>query len=286
MAKVDRIEDLPSWFRLDKYVLAEQFRASDWLRHITARRNMLDTILFLKEGGSVVSASLTHERWQEIRDEPLKHLGSDNSWSSIEGQLFYLRDDQPVRSLGFSELRRQVDDDNDGVKAGLRPADYVERWRELAPDFYENANSGPVDPMGTPLVDDHIFELTTYRSPQWRVPILRINLGAPDAVLKESFALWLKRAREKHPPIFPKSHKPAYDRWTRYGLLPYLDLAIWAIETESHIPDRVMAAAIMPRRDAGESNLRKTIKPLAAELMYDLSELRAIAAHEAERDGS
>lgn len=110
--------------------------------------------------------------------------------------------------------------------------------------------------------------------------VITVDLNASDAVLKESFTAWLKRARASQAANIPKRTKPLHDRWARYGLLPYLDLLIWSIETGIHIPDRVMSAAIS-RHDAGEANLRKTIAPLAAELMRDLSELRALAAVEA-----
>ena len=110
-----------------------------------------------------------------------------------------------------------------------------------------------------------------------------VDLSATDAILKEAFSSWLKSARaaEKENSATTRN-KPAYDRWGRYGLLPYLDLQIWALENGTHIPDRVMSAAIS-HYDAGEANLRKTLAPLAAGLMQDLSALHALAAIEASR---
>jgi hypothetical protein len=111
-------------------------------------------------------------------------------------------------------------------------------------------------------------------------PIIQVDLGASDSVLKDAFAIWLKTERGSRQVSATKRSKPLYDRWARYGLLPYLDLLIWAMETDTHIPDRVMSAAISCY-DAGEANLRKTLAPLAASLMRDLSGLRALAAVEA-----
>lgn len=113
-----------------------------------------------------------------------------------------------------------------------------------------------------------------------RLAAVRVDLDAPDALILESFAAWLAEARAlKGQPRDKKFYRPNFGRWMRYGLLPYLDLLIWATETQNHIPDRVMSAAI-GSYDAGESNIRKTVAPLAESLMRDLSELRALAAIE------
>lgn len=108
-----------------------------------------------------------------------------------------------------------------------------------------------------------------------------IDLRASDAALKDAFSAWLTKARSAQPQI--AKPKALYDRWADYGVLPYLDLSIWAWEVDAHIPDRVMSAAIS-RDDVGETNLRKTIKPLALGLLADLSALEEVASIDAARD--
>ncbi|WP_206073443.1 DUF6387 family protein, partial [Pseudomonas viridiflava] len=68
-----------------------------------------------------------------------------------------------------------------------------------------------------------------------------VNLAASDTEIKQAFAAWLTETRIHHP-IKGRREKPT--NWVRYGLLPYLDLLIWEMETGTDIPDRVMAAAI------------------------------------------
>ncbi len=89
----------------------------------------------------------------------------------------------------------------------------------------------------------------------------------------------LKEVRAQQPEI-RKRNRPAYKDWARYGLLPYLDLLpFWSKETERNIPRRIFSAAVS-RYDKGESALSKTVVPLAASLMRDLSELVALANYE------
>ncbi len=107
---------------------------------------------------------------------------------------------------------------------------------------------------------------------------LLVNLAASYSILIEMFKSWLKTARKRHP-YYANRRRPTYDRWARYGILPYIDLKMWEIETDSYIPDRVMSAAIS-KYDAGEANLRITIAPLAVKLLRDLSELQASAVAE------
>lgn len=106
-----------------------------------------------------------------------------------------------------------------------------------------------------------------------------VNLGATDGEIKRAFDACLKEVRANQQ-AKAKREKPSYKNWARYGLLPYLDLLIWSMETDTNIIDRVMSAAISGY-DAGEGNLRTTLAPLAAELMSSLSAFQALVAFEA-----
>lgn len=119
-----------------------------------------------------------------------------------------------------------------------------------------------------------------YHRPFALEPVIRaavmINLDATDGEIKQGIDMWLKEVRANQQ-TKAKRQKPSHTNWARYGLLPYLDLLIWAMETDTNIPDRVMSAAVS-KYDAGEANLRKTLVPLAAELMASLSTLQAMVA--------
>ncbi|MCY1410335.1 hypothetical protein D9M71_257030 [compost metagenome] len=105
-----------------------------------------------------------------------------------------------------------------------------------------------------------------------------MDLRATDSVLIAAFCDWLKGARAKASTNISKRERPAYKDWARYGLLPYLDLRIWEMETGNRIPHRIMAEAVGYLK--GGDSFRKTVPTLADDLMQSLSELEALAAVE------
>lgn len=133
--------------------------------------------------------------------------------------------------------------------------------------MYELAESLPVrDPTQVAPIEREFFKE------------LMIDMRHPNNTLEKAFSIWLKRLRGDQPKV--KKSKAMYARWTEYGVLPYLDLKIWAQETKTHIPDRVMCMAIN-KVDGGVEQLRDTIAPLAERLLHDLGTLAKSAAIEA-----
>lgn len=108
---------------------------------------------------------------------------------------------------------------------------------------------------------------------------IRINWTLPDTTLIEHFKQFLKLHRPAESwqdgddefaySIKKFNRKPNFDDWCRFGILPYLDLQLWALETDNHIPYRVMADAIYLPGEGGEENVRKTTAPLADMLMTE-----------------
>nr|WP_302850354.1 DUF6387 family protein [Pseudomonas aromaticivorans] len=157
--------------------------------------------------------------------------------------------------------------DRDAAEDGECAPWFAERWKLVA-----NGVDTFADLLDDALIlEDHGPKAITHAA------VLAVNLQANDSVLMAAFAAWLKDARIKHPTA--KRERPAYWSWAAYGLLPYLDLLIWAKETGSQIPHHVMAEAVGYRK--GGDSFRKTVPKLATELMHNLGELEALAAIEA-----
>lgn len=286
MAKIDRVEDLPEWFDLGKYLGCESFGAAEWLEQVRRRHDLLklhpsynERIAQHGQGGWLEFAlefwALTiQEPAQTVREKPVDSpsKGKISEWMAHASN-------QPIRSICVMDLVWQGTRDLDAERNGRAAKGFSKRWAAINPsaisvwDSVEHAES----PLSLNYYDD---EGSSYSGGGNEIPIVQVDLGASDAVLKEAFSMWLKDARASQKTASTKRSKPLYARWGRYGLLPYLDLRIWEMETDSHIPDRIMSAAIS-RYDAGESNLRKTVAPLADSLMRDLSEIKSLAAVEA-----
>ncbi|WKN20642.1 DUF6387 family protein [Azotobacter vinelandii] len=274
MAKIDRVEDLPEWFDLEKYQECDKFGAVEWYRLLSIRRDILAT---LTNGASGMLGSaallLLGPYLEKQRNFPLDPMPDGCKFWEHVPSASALASHQPVRTLTTSELILQSYLDQDAAEDGICEALLGARWELIAaPGSWAATHEALVADIPLEFRDHYLDEKPT--------TAVLVDLNSPDTVLLERFAAWLKDARARQPAGVPKRIKLLYNRWARYGLLSYLDLLIWSIETGIHIPDRVMSAAIS-RHDAGEANLRKTIAPLAAELMRDLSELQALAAVEA-----
>lgn len=269
MTKIDRVEDLPEWFDLKKYRGCESFGATEWFFHLDIRKGIHVFFNLLKNYQQEISIYLDtpvqsegnptvppRTELEALRDRPLSLEGGNGLlWKHSPESLEHIK---ILKDLTFCDLHfKKSCDQDDRATIDLRSR----RWTELlqapsheTPDELQNLPVGVIPGRCSDVAK----------------PIL-VELSASDRELKQAFSNWLKNTRSESKDLLPKRSKPLFNRWARYGLLPYIDLLIWSIETESNIPDRVMADAI-GSKNAGESNLSKTIAPLAANLLRDLSE--------------
>lgn len=252
MSKIDSAQDLPGWFDLEKYRKCEHFDVNEWYRQLLERQSLFKACACLADPEST-------EKWcydwyedavEEFREAPLE---LSPSLSDIEVKR------QPVRSLRAYDLHITASEEM--LTLGAEPP-YDVDYNVLFKDSWQTE-----------------IEVLATGSPYFQ-PAIIVDLGANDSTLKAAFAIWLAEARKQAPDLSPSRSKPNWRRWARYGLLPYIDLWIWSMETKTHIPDRVMSSVISSY-DAGEANLRKTVVPLANELMADLSALQSLVALQA-----
>lgn len=252
MAKIESFRDLPEWFDLEKYKGCEVFKAADWYEALFCRCTILRHLPFID-----------HPEWVEstLQTSIARTRANPLSLPDLEAsRRQYIR--LPVQSLTFGELLDQCFGER------FIKSSNVARWdlfssggqRDVLPDEIEKS---PILIQGSSTVT--------------------VDLGATDSVILASFSRWLKEARASKPGLKSSRNKPAYASWARYGLLPYIDLKLWAKELGNQIPDRVMSRAISSNEhyEMGEENIRKTLAPLAEDLMQDLSALHALAAIEA-----
>lgn len=271
MAKVERVEDLPEWFNLEKYRGCEFFGAPEWHHQISRRRELLSAHPEHSYPPRLAERGLFFDLWRVFSEIPASIVREKPV--ELDGQSDYSRSGvQPVRNVYTFDLAMQAYRDEIAEREGLCGPEIPNRWAAIGDKNF------PL--MSSVLVSNLPIEINIHDPRVPSLAVVQVDLGASDSVLKEAFSTWLKDTRASRKTETPRQGKPLYDRWHRYGVLPYLDLWIWSIETGSHIPDRVMSAAIS-NYDAGEANLRKTVAPLAEGLIRDLSGLRALAAVEA-----
>lgn len=282
MAKIDRVEGLPEWFKLEKYQECKSFGAVEWLEQLERRRDLLEThpmyLEYPEREDYEQWENFCLEFWKLTVQKPAKEVRAAPLYRPSEGKIRewvldpYVR---PIRSVCPYDFIWQSSRDLEAERKGKAPAGMSVRWDSLSPSNITNI---------TFLRQSHTPLYLNYYNGAPEIPLIQVDLGVSDAVLKDAFATWLKEARANQKTEGFKRGKPLYERWARYGVLPYLDLKTWALETDTHIPDRVMSAAVS-HYDAGEANLRKTVAPLADSLMRSLKELEILAAAEVTATG-
>jgi hypothetical protein len=271
MAKIDRICDLPEWFTLENYQGAELFGAAEWYEQLTQREYLITLQKIQRDSPELASkAAATFARnVQYVRGASVLRVKIPELFGEA-GLYQHLADEKrSVHPLTFRQPREHANN---------------MEWCYGDPDkWFAAMNQACANEIHTASTKDLPLFLTGHLTVSHeQFAAVRVDLNAPDTVIHECFTAWLAEVRTlKGQPRTKKFYRPDFSRWVRYGVLPFLDLRIWAIETKNHIPDRVMSGAISSY-DAGESNIRKTVAPLAESLMTEgLSELRALAAIEA-----
>jgi hypothetical protein len=298
MAKIERAQDLPEWFDLEKYSGCKSFGATEWFEQLVCRKHLLrgnpeypdrqivtrpifKEITYKNEHGEVIengalmlsdhvamNQSEAMSQWRERIGKDIHSLRA----APLAAQLWLsdaLKDPMPtVASMTIADLRDVVR--HSALKVGF----------SKTPSLQNHIHNSDFDNLPESVKCEEIYLRRFALERSNRAAIL-VNLDTSNADLKLAFSAWLKEARADQQSA-AKRNKPSYNRWARYGLLPYLDLRIWEMETGNEIPDRVVCRAIsdVKNSDAGEENIRKTLTPLAAELMRDLSALQALAAIE------
>lgn len=293
--KIDSKKDLPNWFCLDSYAAAdESFSARDWLFELSLRDKIMENMWILRDhtptnsdeksgvDRSQTVATLTDLIFH-LRQTPIKlNLPGNHHFGNVLERMDaeFLDFSKPVKPLTFETLVWQRESDRLAVQMGYSPL-----LDEVGPavPVVNKCWEALCDPAGSLRHGglDIPVALTNHSVNRWPHPALLVNLNAPDAILINAFKQWLKESRSNNPFNRPVGRKPLFERWGKYGLLPYLDLKIWEFESNTVIPDRVMSAALSPaNHDRGEENIRKTLTPIANKLWRHLHELEMYIAAE------
>ncbi len=299
--QIQDIKLLAPWFDVTNYAGTKSFVVDDWISSISIRRNVLSFLKKMKALSDMEMAlpedleevkQLMREL-EHLRNNPLD-IGACRSWRAVEGDFDEYAGIDPVKDFLFSDLITHYRHDQQTLEEDNWPADKAMRWAQIsakkdnvaAEDAFWNEITG--EQKRRELHAERWGKITTPSFMPIPGELLNMPLGmvegnlapilidtrATNSVIKEAFSKWLTEFRRDYPPEKSKRNKPDYEEWTDYGILPYLDLHIWAFEKEVEITDEVMAEAVTPDRSIG--NFSTTTKPQANGLLRDLTELRAM----------
>lgn len=295
-------DGLPEWFDVTRYDGASELTLAAWLDNLDGRYDLLSlSDKRLAELQNWLDATfstgdtlaITWGPYAEGEIEASYHLYYDDSefasletptvhpvyvsfvarWvadaiqgeGSLSRQLWGL-----AEKLNEAEARPMEEDeiiDDESQEFLDQPFDTAQRedFAKQREELFANdalSESSPIfakirELLGGPASDDSLR--------------IEVDLGAPDKLIIEDFRNWLKAARRVYS-IEMKNYFTESMRsdWAEFGVLPYLDLSIWARANSVNITDAVMGDALFPN-EVGEIDLeermRKVVRPKANWLM-------------------
>lgn len=269
MNKISRICQLPDWFNLENYQCAEDLESFEWYLQISHRILFFTLLDYRTETHrpklpEIAEASLTRYTnlvWgKDLRETHYALPGISNEQELYE---HLMHSENAVTSLTLRHFTNYHID-----------LKHVHKWVDETGEHWDIPPNGELNPADSPIKLAHYpHEEKEYFS------TARVNMKLPDEVLIESFKTWLATTRRAENSKVRKLYrKLPFDRWARFKILPLLDLELWSKKTGSKLPDHIIAAALFPDADSGPDSIRKTIRPIAHQLIKNPTELMAIAA--------
>lgn len=266
---------LPTWFSLANYESQKGLCLAGWLRQLAVRTELLFAPRPLTE---YQLADLDEIRAQPIVPAVAKVLELNRWTTDLELQLEgHAWASPPVRSMRLRDLL-SLEDDVGG--------DELEDFRKLRRRIYYEPGF-PIPDVHDAIeamkeehrLDCHVDDWASVHS---RSSFVAVDLTLPDEMLVDAFRNLLPSLRElaarRSPCPTPTNAKVDPTGWTKFAILPYLDLQIWALEADVRVPNRVLADAIFPPGEGGEEVVRKTTAKIAAVVTTDAFLRRLVSA--------
>lgn len=262
--RIKHVSELPTWFQLNKYEFATNLDALGWYEQFFVRGTFLYHARDMRENHEVFPDDFK-QAMQASREKPHTIIESDQRLANYctmvsSCPLITLKKNS---TKGLMTIKSITMRDYIGFKFFLRPEriKYIEDWYNM-PDSKKQ-----IYPKDAPWFNEPISNSFTAQFGN-SLDTVNIDLRSPDSFLIESFKNYLAEKR-KTIAAFTKKHlrESDFNHWITLAILPYLDLIIWSIETETHIPNRVLADALYPHGEKGEETIRKTTSHLAEALL-------------------
>lgn len=277
MAIIKRFEDLPKWYDFDNYSSVKTFRTVEYYRTLSQRQYLMGALYGRAETDPKLARAYSEAFARHIkgmRGIAVEDTDIDGFFGEHGYEQALADESRGVVPLTFRHLYQHACITNvlDGVARFDGDAD---KWfADMVESTSEHVHTSvTVDP---PLLLNHAL--------RWdeTLAAFRVDLRIPTAQLLKAFKTAVSQAKDSKQLSLKtkKYYKPNLNDLTRYGVLPYLDLRIWEMETGNSITDPLMALAVTRHRN--EAHLRTSTKIWARKLMDgDLGPLREQAAAEA-----
>lgn len=246
MVKIKKEEQLPEWFSIDKYKGCAELSLHQW-SELLSYRSALDYSLRLKEHLDKIPRLLEHTRNKPL-DEFQTVLYKNNEgkfvWqgtneqffrTALQGNLF-----KAAYSLSCSDLAHMYE--------RLPKCAREEAFESY--EWVEKTASSQID------IDENI-------------ELVAINLNRPDSEIEQAIRDIIEKNKSRRANPARKPRFEGHLKWAKSGVLPFLDLKIWELETENKITDSLYASVLQDyyniafkngeEKDFSEDTVRSTV---------------------------
>lgn len=273
---------LPSWFKLSKYKDMEKLTLLGWYKHLWVRQHCAGVIGRYRNFWLDLNPAIPEHAAHVIKALRLNPLGADKTVDDVMKSQLDSFSPQNLRatssgihSLTMSELCEQV-------------FTLTEEKRTVLCCYVNLPSAGQLA-LYTKNKDWMSQAIDVHQSNGWwNKHLLAINLDLSQDLLVSQFREWLSEKRgerEKRGEVVPYAYNTK--EWTNMGLLPCIDLLMWADAEGIRLSNRFITRAIHDEGLARESATARTTIPCARDFLshgnkslMQLVRLRADAAAE------
>lgn len=269
---------LPKWFSLDKYKHVSGFGILEWRNELVLRAILLK-YLGVRDfdflAGSKLIGYVSESEFEVCLDVSRRVVKGSFSPRSIS-------EISPLGAAKMKDLRFQAYLDRAAFERGSASQDLVMRWGMVRPVVYLEKDF--LSSMELSVSVEHEKEVVFPY-------LLKVNLGAPDSVLIKAFSDWLSWVRkdggrgEVEVVKSLNTGTKMYRLWKDYGVLPYLDLVIWAAHEGLTLSKDFLAEAVLPYKSSGLVFMAEKTIPKAYELMQGLDSIELTCFYEMHASG-
>ncbi|MFT3742073.1 MAG: DUF6387 family protein [Gammaproteobacteria bacterium] len=284
-SRIKNISELPQWFQLDKYKVAKKLNAAGWYEQFAIRGKLMEW--FNTEVEPKFQDMLKTELADSlilIRETPIFDIHGAGK-GKLSGILFFADAEYICKNHNnIPAVHPMTLEQFNLVRGGIDPKklEYAKLWsKQFEAEEIDFSRVYKYEPwIRQSLTHSAIDEAKDENGFGFRgIDPVVVDLNFPDKILIESFKQYLaaRRAESKTQYLSKPFRQQEFYDWIRFGVLPYLDLKLWELDTGNKIPLRVIADAIYPVGEGGEETVRKTTAPLANTLIHN-NNLRMLIA--------
>jgi hypothetical protein len=266
--RITKLADLPAWFDTNLYKAAAQLGGHGWREQLEVRRRCAFFVRY---------SNVPEETTSKI----FGYRPSDLIAAVRKSPIFpYFESDFHKKFCAIAGINASADQDALRFPPGIDPIsphDVGHLMLGMEPERQEEFLSW-LD-IQREFLNDENRERPPPEYPDWylepfqesKLNPIKILGFLPKRLLRKGFDLYLDKLEAPEDSKCSQALRAnTYSEWFNCGLLQYLDLAVWMMETDKAISNKVLAAAIFPGQIAkGEENIRKTTKKHASVILED-----------------